>query len=82
MPPDDIHRDGQDCRHVWEIPTSHDQPALTGTCKVCGEQRDFCNQVVGSTRYITLPRDIMPSVKVRKDVVLSRCLWARHSRPQ
>lgn len=71
-----------DCQHIWSIPTSHDQPVLTGTCKVCGEQREFVNQVVGSTRYITLPRDIMPSVKVRKDAVLSLSNVPRHSRPQ
>ncbi len=70
------------CTHVWDIPTSHDQPVLTGTCKGCGEQREFVNQVVGSTRYITLPRDIMPSVKVRRDAVLSLSNLPRHSRPQ
>ncbi len=69
------------CQHVWDIPTSHDQPTITGTCKVCGATEEMVNhlEVKG---HITLPRDIMPSVRVRQDAGLSLSNVPRHSRPQ
>jgi hypothetical protein len=62
-----------DCVHHWQIEISNG-PWSKGTCKHCGNVREFANSVYVESQHITLERERVDVVKQDQE---ARHRWNR-----